>query len=166
MLLRRRDRSGSTLRAGCAGCPDDLGVRPDVDEEGDVVGLVRALRQDDTGGVGTDMAGDTWQYVDPVSRTTVDSEELGPSFDGAVGGEREGRPPRGTESRPRSRWCMIGFPTSTISRTFVRSSPASSTSSPTSSFSAVRIAFVRSTSPPGFIITYDTRLIRSSPNLI
>ena len=61
---------------------------------------------------------------------------------------------------------MIGLPTTTRSWTLVRSAPACSQSSPTKSSMAPRTAEVSSASPPGFIITYDTLLMRSSPKRI
>ena len=61
---------------------------------------------------------------------------------------------------------MIGLPTSTISSTSLVAILAFEHSSSASEFSDVRIAEVSSLSPPGFIITYDTRLMRSSPKRI
>ena len=74
--------------------------------------------------------------------------------------------PSGVGSMPSTMWCMIGLPTSTTSSSVSRPVPARSASSPMSSSSAVRTASVRWRSPPGFIITYDTRLMRSSPKRI
>ena len=64
-----------------------------------------------------------------------------------------GAAPSGVGSRPSTRWCMIGFPTTTRSCTLLWSAPASPHNSPTSSSMAVRTAAVSSVSPPGFIIT-------------
>ena len=61
---------------------------------------------------------------------------------------------------------MIGLPTATRSSTSSRSTPASSVSRPTSSSTADCTASVSCDPPSGFIITYETRLIRSSPKRI
>ncbi len=65
---------------------------------------------------------------------------------------------------------MIGFPTATRSWMRARNSAgAMSRPDPSSSIMASiapRTAPVSSATPSGFIITYDTRLIRSSPNRI
>ncbi|CAB4813131.1 unannotated protein [freshwater metagenome] len=67
---------------------------------------------------------------------------------------------------PSTMWCMIGLPTIVISKTLAREIFAFATRLPTRSSSEVLIALVSSASPPGFIITYDTRLMRSSPKRI
>ena len=61
---------------------------------------------------------------------------------------------------------MIGLPTSVISRMSSRETPASFASSAVSFARQPRTARVSSFSEPGFIITYETRLIRSSPKRI
>ena len=61
---------------------------------------------------------------------------------------------------------MIGLPTSVISSTSSRSTTASRASSAVSLARQPRTTFVSSLSPPGFIITYETRLMRSSPKRI
>ena len=61
---------------------------------------------------------------------------------------------------------MIGLPTITTSSTRSRLTSAVASSSPISSSTASRTAAVSCSSPPGFIITYDTRLMRSSPKRI
>ena len=48
---------------------DDLGVRPDVDDELDDLALVRGLREDHPGGIGPDVAGDARQHIDPGTRS-------------------------------------------------------------------------------------------------
>ena len=61
---------------------------------------------------------------------------------------------------------MIGLPTSVTSRMSSRETPASFASSAVSFARQPRTARVSSFSEPGFIITYETRLIRSSPKRI
>ena len=61
---------------------------------------------------------------------------------------------------------MIGLPTATRSSTSARSTAACCVSSPTRSSTAARTASVSCWRPPGFIITYETRLMRSSPKRI
>ncbi len=61
---------------------------------------------------------------------------------------------------------MIGLPTSVTSRIVSFSMPTDSATSAASSLSASRTAAVICRAPPGFIIEYDTRLIRSSPKRI
>ena len=77
-----------------------------------------------------------------------------------------GATPSGVGLSPRNRWCMIGLPTRVSSRTSSRVASASWQSSPIRPSIAARTEEVSSTSPPGFIITYDTRLMRSSPKRI
>ena len=67
---------------------------------------------------------------------------------------------------PNKMWCMIGLPTITISRILSTVVAALDANSRTRSLSAARITVVSSTSPPLFIITYETRLIKSSPKRI
>ena len=74
--------------------------------------------------------------------------------------------PSGVGSMPSTMWCMIGFPTITMSSSSSAGASAWRNRSVIRSFSAVRMHAVSSLSPPGFIITYETRLIRSSPNRI
>ena len=61
---------------------------------------------------------------------------------------------------------MIGLPTSVTSRTSRRSISAARASSAVSFARQPRTALVSSRSEPGLSITYETRLMRSSPNLI
>ena len=61
---------------------------------------------------------------------------------------------------------MIGLPTTVSSRMSSRSTPASFASSAVSFARQPRTARVSSFSEPGCIITYETRLIRSSPKRI
>ena len=61
---------------------------------------------------------------------------------------------------------MIGLPTTVISSTSSRSTPAAVASSAVSFARQPRTTRVSSFSEPGFIITYETRLIRSSPKRI
>ena len=61
---------------------------------------------------------------------------------------------------------MIGLPTSVASRIESRSIPAIAATSVARSLSASRTARVICEAPPGFIIAYDTRLMRSSPKRI
>ena len=61
---------------------------------------------------------------------------------------------------------MIGLPTIASSRISARLIPARLPSVASRPSSALRTASVSSTSPPSCIITYETRLIRSSPNRI
>ena len=42
----------------------DLGIGADIDQQRQLVRQVGALRQDDAGGVGADMAGDAGQHID------------------------------------------------------------------------------------------------------
>ena len=56
---------------------------------------------------------------------------------------------------------MIGLPTSVTSRISPAVAPPRSAASRSRSRTAARTATVISRSPPGFIITYDTRLMRS-----
>ncbi len=64
-----------------------------------------------------------------------------------------GAPPSSIGSMPSSRWCITGLPTSTMSTTSSRLSPASAVTSAASWLMASRTAAVISTSPPGFIMT-------------
>ena len=61
---------------------------------------------------------------------------------------------------------MTGFPTIVTSRTSVRSMPASRQSSAVSFARQPRTARVSSFSEPALSMTYETRLIRSSPKRI
>ena len=61
---------------------------------------------------------------------------------------------------------MIGLPTNVASRMSSRVMPACRATSAARSLIAPRTMSVSSFSPPGFIITHDTRLIRSSPKRI
>ena len=61
---------------------------------------------------------------------------------------------------------MTGFPTIVTSRTSVRSMPASRHSSAVSFARQPRTARVSSFSEPALSMTYETRLIRSSPKRI
>ena len=61
---------------------------------------------------------------------------------------------------------MIGFPTIAASRISLLVAPASFATCAISSFNASRTAAVICCAPPGFIIEYETRLIRSSPKRI
>ena len=61
---------------------------------------------------------------------------------------------------------MIGLPTRVTSRISSGVAPPCSAASRSRSRTAARTAAVISCSPPGFIITYETRLMRSSPNRI
>ena len=61
---------------------------------------------------------------------------------------------------------MIGLPTRVISRIASGTMPAERATSAASSLSAPLTAAVICAAPPGFIIAYDTRLIRSSPKRI
>jgi hypothetical protein len=61
---------------------------------------------------------------------------------------------------------MMGLPTKVASRMSVAAMPTCRATSVASSLIAPRTASVISFSPPGFIITYETRLIRSSPKRI
>ena len=61
---------------------------------------------------------------------------------------------------------MIGLPTRVTSRIDSFSTPTDAATSAASSLSASRTAVVICTAPPGFIIEYETRLIRSSPKRI
>ena len=61
---------------------------------------------------------------------------------------------------------MIGLPTTVSARMSVGSASTCTQRSAISSSTHDRAASVSRVSDPGFIITYDTRLIRSSPNRI
>ena len=61
----------------------------------------------------------------------------------------KGAAPRGVGSRPSTRWCMIGLPTTTTSWTWSGSADAARQSPAASSFRAVRTAPVSSAVPPG-----------------
>ena len=61
---------------------------------------------------------------------------------------------------------MTGLPTRVTSRISSGETPPWAAASWSSSRTAVRTAAVISRSPPGCIITYETRLMRSSPNRI
>ena len=61
---------------------------------------------------------------------------------------------------------MMGFPTRVTSRISSGAAPPCPAASRSRSRTAARTAAVISRSPPGFIITYETRLMRSSPNRI
>ena len=61
---------------------------------------------------------------------------------------------------------MIGLPTKTASRTSSRDTPASAQTREINEPTASRTAFVSASRPSAFIITYETRLIRSSPKRI
>ena len=70
---------------------NDLGVRADVDDELDDLGLVGRLGQDHAGRVGADVAGDARQDVDPGAGMGEQVELVGPDRDRPVGGQRERR---------------------------------------------------------------------------
>ena len=61
---------------------------------------------------------------------------------------------------------MTGLPTSVTSRMSSRSTSADDASSAVSFARQPRTTFVRSFSAPGWSITYETRLMRSSPKRI
>ena len=67
---------------------------------------------------------------------------------------------------PSTMWCMIGLPTITMSSNSSAGASAWRSRSVIRSLSAARMHAVSSLSPPGFIITYETRLMRSSPKRI
>ena len=77
-----------------------------------------------------------------------------------------GAPPSSVGSIPRRRWCITGLPTTVTSSTSVRSTSASRQSSAVSFARQPRTARVSSFTEPGLSITYETRLIRSSPKRI
>ena len=77
-----------------------------------------------------------------------------------------GAPPSSTGFIPSSRWCITGLATSVIARTSSALAPISAVLSLTSVHSASLTTRVMSASPPGFIMTYETRLMRSSPKRI
>ena len=70
---------------------DDLGIRADVDDERHGLGLVRLLGEDDSRGVGADVAGDAWQHVDPGAWVGTDAELRRGEVDRGVGRQRERR---------------------------------------------------------------------------
>ena len=78
----------------------------------------------------------------------------------------KGAPPSSTGLKPRNRWCMMGLAATVRASTASALMPASATRSASRPFTASRTAAVNSASPPGCIITQDTRLIRSSPKRI
>ena len=61
----------------------------------------------------------------------------------------KGAAPKGDGSRPSTRWCMTGLPTTTTSWTQSGFAPAFRQSPPASSFTAPRTAAVSSAAPPG-----------------
>ena len=108
----------------------DLGVRADVDDQVHLVEQVRALGEDHAGGVGADVTGDARQHVHACAGVHGQPElarrEAAPSSSTA---SANGAPPSSVGSRPSSRWCMIGLPTTVISSTSSRSTPADVASS-------------------------------------
>ena len=94
----------------------------------------------------------------PISAASTSTLSSVANANGAV--------PSSTGFMPRTRCCMIGLPTMVISRTSVGSISACSTTSTISSLIAWRTTSISCFSPPGFIMMYDTRLIRSSPKRI
>ena len=68
----------------------DLGVGADVDDEHQLVGLVRGLGEGDGGGVGADVAGDAGQDVDAGVRVQAELDLGRPEHQARGGGEREG----------------------------------------------------------------------------
>ena len=70
---------------------DDLGVRPDVDDQRHPLGLVRLLGEDHPGRVGADVAGDARQQVDAGAGVGAQPELGGGRLDRPVRGQRERR---------------------------------------------------------------------------
>ena len=78
----------------------------------------------------------------------------------------KGAPPSSTGSMPRRRWCITGLPTKTSSTISSLFRPACFAATSISVCKPAITALVISAAPPGFMMPYDTRLIKSSPNLI
>ena len=141
----------------------DLGVGADVDEQLHALAAVRTLGEDRRGGVGADVAGDARADVHaPVGQREVEVGRGG--GDAAVRGERERRlaERRGVDAEHDVMHDRVADEHH-LEHAVARGAPTRSASSPISSSSAARTASVSCRSPPGFIITYDTRLMRSSP---
>jgi hypothetical protein len=161
--LRAFERGTGRARRGIeplAVAEHDLGVGADVDDTTSSRGAV-LLQHRSTVSAPTcpAMHGSTWRCA-PWYETDV----ARPPVDRLVGGQGERRGAERVGSNPRARWCMIGLPTSTTSTT--RSAIRLADERVDHFAEAGAIVSVRSRRPDSCSITYDTRLIRSSPNRI
>jgi len=67
----------------------DFGVGADIDQQCQLLGKVRALREDHAGGIRADVTGDTGEGVDPRARVQLQAELARVQAEGRVGRERK-----------------------------------------------------------------------------
>ena len=92
--LRALEGRSGGARAGeqpAAVAEHDLRVGADVHQQRELIGQVRALGEDDTGGIRADVAGDARQGVDACAGIEVQGDLARLEAQGFIGREREGR---------------------------------------------------------------------------
>src|SRR5206468_3665446 len=141
-------------------CEEQLGDGLDDPGPADAADAEARRRLGELRIVGPQVAADDLEAR--LERQPVDPYPLDRARGGSVASVN-GADPSGVGSRPRRRWCMIGLPTTLSSSTSSEATPAWATSRPTSPRRAARTARVISPAPSGWSMTYETRLMRSSP---
>ncbi len=145
---------------------DDLGIGADVDDEPHVLAAVGLLGEHGGRRVGADVAGDARRDVVGGHRE-VELEIAGAAADGVARRQRE----RGTAERRRvdaEHEVMHDrvADDDDVEHPVARHAAPARAARRSARRAPRRTAAVSCWSPPGFIITYDTRLIRSSPKRI
>ena len=131
----------------------DLGVGADVDDQHQLVRLVRRLGERHGGGVGADVAGDAGQDVDAGVRVQAELDLLGPEVQRVGGGQRE----RGlaeldrVDAEQQVVHDRVADDHRLEDQLRARRGPRRRPG-PTRAFSAPRTARVISAAPPGFIM--------------